>query len=221
MRTLKKGILVVDKPVGLTSHDVVDQVRRITGIKRVGHAGTLDPFATGILLIMIGQEATKQSVKLSRADKEYLATIEFGRTTDTLDPTGKFVDQPAKVQLENPKLKKVLQSFLGITLQQVPRFSAVKVKGKKLYQKARKGEKFVPPTKKVTIHELELLDLSQDPDNFPQAKIRVVCSSGTYIRALARDVGQKLGVPAYLVALRRIRQGKFTSDQAIPLKDFI
>lgn len=211
--------MVVDKPAGLTSHDVVKKVRKITGAKRVGHAGTLDPFATGVLVVMVGSEATKQSARLSQTDKEYLATIEFGRTTDTLDLTGKFIGEAAEVCLDQPKLKKTLKSFLGITLQQVPRFSAVKIKGRKLYQKARRGEKFLPPTRKITISKLELLEFSPSPQRFPQAKIRVVCSSGTYVRALARDIGQKVKVPAYLVALHRTRQGKFTLDRATTLKD--
>lgn len=203
----------------MTSHNVVDQIRKLTGVKKVGHAGTLDPFATGVLVIMIGREATKRSLELMRVDKEYQATIEFGRTTDTLDPEGKFVGQSIKTKPGRQKLNQVLRSFVGSYQQEVPLYSATKVGGEKLYQKARRGETFKPPTKTVSVHELELREFGQSKDAFPQAKIRVVCSSGTYVRALARDVGKKLGVPAYLVALCRLRQGKYSISQAVSVPD--
>jgi tRNA pseudouridine55 synthase len=212
-----QGVVVIDKPAGITSHDVVNMVRKAAGVARVGHAGTLDPFATGVLVIMIGRQATRRSAALSGSDKEYLATVEFGRTTDTLDPTGDFIGRAVKISLDAKKLKKALKSFIGSYTQAVPRFSAVKVGGRKLYEKARRGEQFQPPRRKVIIRQIELLDLFESREGFPQAKIRVVCSAGTYLRSLARDLGERLGAPAYLVALRRLRQGAFTLAQAVPL----
>lgn len=217
MKIPQVGLVVINKPAGMTSHDVVDQIRKITGVQKVGHAGTLDPFATGVLVIMIGREATKKSAKLTKSDKEYLATVEFGRTTDTLDPTGKFIGQAKLKPVSQSKLQQVLRGFVGRQLQEVPLYSAVKIQGEKLYQKARKG-KFVPlPKKEVVIYEIELKKLSKTKGKISQAQIRVVCSSGTYIRSLARDIGNRLGLPAYLVKLRRTRQGRFKLDQSISL----
>ena len=224
-------ILVVDKPKGWTSHDVVDFYRRKLGIKKIGHAGTLDPFATGVLVLLVGK-ATKRFEEFKKLDKEYEMVVEFGWATDTGDPEGKIVEKMPSVKtghassLTHEKIKSVLSEFLGEYEQTVPAFSAVKHKGKPLYKYARRGEKVDLPKRKVEIKEIELLDLDIKSRAFdrvakpgfekpyPRLKIRVVCSSGTYMRQLAIDIGKRLGVPAVAVELRRTRVGNYTLDEA-------
>lgn len=222
-------ILVINKPKGVTSHDVVDEVRKITGIKKVGHAGTLDPTATGVLVVLVGWEATKQSDKLRGQDKEYIVEMEFGRTTDTLDQEGKISHQLAVHSsqlrtLTQKDIQEVLSRFRGTYEQEVPMYSAVKVDGVKLYEIARGSKKkpdgFNVPSRKVEIKELELLDYKIPTDGtYPTAKLRAVVSSGTYTRALVRDIGDALGVPAHQTALTRIRSGQFSLDEAVTVKE--
>jgi len=223
------GVLVVNKPPGMTSHDVVDEVRKITGFKKVGHAGTLDPTATGVLVILVGRSATKQSDKLRGEDKEYVFEIEFGKATDTGDTEGRVVSElePSDdrlLRLSEDNLQKTLGQFKGEYQQQVPIYSAVKVQGTKLYEIAR-GQKQSPPnleipTRLVTIREIDLLDFKVgDGEKYPVAKIDTVVSSGTYTRSLVRDVGQALGVPVTQTSLVRTRSGKFRIEQAVLLEE--
>lgn len=223
------GILIINKPSGFTSHDVVNKVRKIFNIKRVGHAGTLDPIATGVLVVMVGKKATKLSSKLTGQDKEYIFEMEFGRKTDTGDIEGKIIEEMSyqttrlsarRVKLSRKEVKQIIPKFLGEIEQTVPLFSAVKVKGKKLYELARKQSTIdiKLPKRIIKIHELELLKFAAGTDNsYPTAKFRVVCSKGTYTRVLVEDIGKALGLPTYQKSLVRTRSGNFTLDQAISL----
>ena len=209
-------LLLIDKPAGITSHDVVDRIRRIYKTRRVGHAGTLDPFATGLLIVGINK-ATKQLTALVGLDKTYIATARLGATSTTQDPEGTITETegtsegaskepPTKEQVEE-----ALETFRGGYLQTAPIYSAKKVNGQKLYELARKGEgaDVVLPQKQVTISELTILDYA-----WPTLTLQVSCSSGTYIRALAQDIGLKLGCGAYLTALRRTRIGAYSIEDA-------
>lgn len=224
-------IWVINKPAGMTSHDVVDRVRHLTGEKVVGHAGTLDPAATGVLVILVGREATKQSDQLRAEDKEYVLEMELGQSTDTLDGEGKITRQlpltdPRLQKLDRKRIEEVLEEFRGEYRQEVPMYSAVKVRGVKLYEIAR-GQKEPPPDfkvplKKVIVKKLELLDFSPvdvGAGRYPTAKLRALVSGGTYTRALVRDIGAKLGVPAYQKSLVRTRSGRFTLDNAVTLEE--
>lgn len=225
------GILIIDKPAGITSHDVVYKVRRALKTKRVGHTGTLDPFATGVMVVLVGQ-ATRLAQFLDKDAKEYEAKIKFGFETDTGDRTGspKSVVLSPESEVQGPKsvtsehLESVLENFLGENDQIPPMYSAKKVYGKKLYELARKGETIERKAVKVRIEKLELL--SEPPaseagttNDLDTATIRVACSAGTYIRTLAEDIGRKLGTGAHLTELRRTAAGKFTIDQAITLDE--
>ncbi len=207
------GVFVVDKPKGVTSHDVVNQVRRITGERRVGHAGTLDPLATGALIILVGREFTKQQSTFLKQDKTYRCSAHLGVITDSYDADGRVLSVAPWQHISHisrEQLLKVLPLFTGNISQQVPAFSAVKVAGRKLYDKARAGEDIAQlPTREVSIHQLELLDFHSDA-SAQQASftIDVTCSSGTYIRSLVHDIGQELGVGAHVVELRRLAVGK-------------
>jgi tRNA pseudouridine55 synthase len=206
------GFILINKPTGITSHDVVDKLREITKIKRIGHAGTLDPFATGLLILGIGREFTKKLSLFQRKDKEYIATLRLGAESDTFDREGKIVERKFEKIPERKKVEEVLKSFLGEIEQIPPAFSARKVKGKKLYQLARKGMKVQPKPKKVKIYEISILEY-----RFPHLKIKVKCSSGTYIRSLANDIGKKLGCGAYLEELVRTKIGEFSIKNAVEL----
>jgi len=208
-------IIVIDKPKGLTSNAMVQLYKKRLKIKKIGHAGTLDPFATGVLILLIDQ-ATKKFSSFLKLEKEYQMTIKFGMQTDTDDPEGKTIKKLAltdqRLKITKAKLSKVLASFTGEYLQQVPKYSAVKFKGKPLYQYARQGIKVKLPVKKVKIKEIKLLSfkpLNQDKKNYPQVKIKVICSSGTYMRSLAKDLGKKLNLPGMATALRRTRIGNY------------
>ncbi len=210
--------LLIDKPRGVTSHDVVTQIRRITGEKKIGHGGTLDPNATGLLIIGIGRESTKKLSEFSdNSDKKYKANIILGEERDTDDAEGTKITKP-KPQTSNntkitiSKIKNVLASFLGEQEQVPPIYSAIKVKGKKAYELARKGEKFELKPRKVNIYDIRLIRYE-----YPYLEIFVRVSSGTYIRALARDIGRKLKVGAYLFSLRRIGISNFSVDMAVDL----
>lgn len=221
--SLKAGIVLIDKPQGWTSHDVVAKVRRLTGVKRVGHAGTLDPLATGLLIVLVGREFTQRQAEFMKQEKEYLVTGQLGLTTDSYDSEGLVVQQETwqKVsQIERQQVVDALDQFRGEIAQQVPAFSAVKVKGKKLYEAARRGKTVQAelPVRRVTIKEVELVDFAMD-ETTQQAtfSLRVVCSSGTYIRSLIHDLGQVLGVGATVTALRRTRIGDLHIKDATPL----
>ncbi len=220
------GTLIVDKPAGLTSHDVVARVRRIIGERRVGHTGTLDPFATGVLVILVGK-ATRLLQFLSGAEKEYEAVIRFGYATDTGDATGRRVDVHARSQspqsLRKEDIEPAMASLRGELNQVPPMYSAKKIKGQKLYELARRGEQIERPPVKVTISEFEAFEvdgqlLSMRDDGTIDLHVRVVCSAGTYVRTLAEDLGKQLGWAAHLSALRRTRAGRFKIDSAITLE---
>lgn len=208
-------ILLVDKPAGITSHDVVDRVRRIFKTRRVGHAGTLDPFATGLLIIGVGK-ATKELNNYVGLDKTYIATARLGATSDTYDLEGIIVARPMSNIPCHDEVLAVLGSFRGGYDQIAPAYSAKKVNGKKLYELARKGEdvEHLRPTKKINISEIELISYK-----WPDLKFLVSCSSGTYIRSLAHDIGEKLGCGAYLTELRRTRIGEYKIEDAKTLED--
>jgi tRNA pseudouridine55 synthase len=223
------GALIIDKPVGITSHDVVARVRKIVGERRVGHTGTLDPFATGILVLLIGR-ATRLAQFLSGAEKEYEALIRLGYSTDTGDVTGKPVETEAhpKAQraqrLRKENIEISMASLRGEIHQVPPMYSAKKVGGRKLYDYARRGEQLKRQPICVTIHEFELVTrdgacLQTNEDGSIDVRARVVCSAGTYIRTLAEDLGKTLGLGAHLVELRRLRAGLFSVEEAITLEE--
>lgn len=205
------GVLVVDKPVGLTSHEVVQIIRRGTNIRRAGHTGTLDPRASGVLVVLIGP-AVRLSEYVSASDKRYQAVIQLGTATDTYDADGQILSTNL-VNISEDEFEEALQSFVGEIEQVPPPYSAVKVKGRKAYDMARKGEEVDLAPRKITVYSLELLEWAP-----PEVVIDVYCSSGTYIRSLANDLGKMLGCGAHLVGLRRTKSGRFTLRDAAPLR---
>lgn len=217
------GILIVDKPAGITSHDVVAKVRRIFKTKRVGHTGTLDPFATGVMVILVGQ-ATRLAQFLDKDVKEYVATVRFGFETDTGDRTGERRGDGEKGragELSKEEIVAVLPQFRGEIEQTPPMYSAKKIDGKKLYELARQGETVERKSVHVKIFELELLDEVTTENNGSwtlDVGLKVSCSAGTYIRTLAEDIGREVGVGAHLAELRRTAAGKFSIDQAQTLE---
>lgn len=208
------GVVVVDKPAGMTSHDVVNRLRRIYNTRRVGHTGTLDPLATGVLVVCIGQ-ATRIAQYLSQAHKEYTAEIVFGVTTDTEDASGTILTETDAGDLTEETVRAALPSFCGTIEQTPPMISAVHHKGKRLYELARKGIAVERQPRAVEIYRLELISFT--PGKHAQAELCIECSSGTYIRTLAADLGAKLGVGGMMKTLRRIRVGPFTLAEAYPL----
>lgn len=212
-RTLpqRSGVLNIDKPPGWTSHDVVARVRRIVGERQVGHAGTLDPAASGVLPVAVGH-ATKILPYIEDATKAYVATVRFGVTTDSGDRDGRLLSALGPGSLSARAIEDVLGQFRGDIAQVPPMHSAIKVGGQKLYDLARKGIEVDVPTRTVTIHAIELVDWIP-----PDATIRVECSSGTYIRSLARDLGEALGTGAMLAHLVRVRAGRFHLATSIPI----
>jgi tRNA pseudouridine55 synthase len=220
------GVLLIDKPAGMTSHDVVARVRRIIGERRVGHAGTLDPFATGLLVILIGG-ATRLAQFLSGADKEYEAVIRLGYATDTGDLTGRRIDQDAQpnpLELTADEIEAAMASLRGDIEQVPPMYSAKKIAGRKLYEHARRGEEVERQPVRAKIHELKIVRrngglLAASENGCADLRVRVVCSAGTYVRTLAEDLGKKLGLGAHLTELRRTRSGKFAIETAISLSE--
>ncbi|MGD2067205.1 MAG: tRNA pseudouridine(55) synthase TruB [Gemmatimonadota bacterium] len=205
------GVLPVDKPEGPTSHDIVGWARKALDTRRIGHTGTLDPFASGLLLLCVGP-ATRLAEYLTGLDKEYVATARLGVRTDTHDREGRTVRvRDGWSSLEADRVAEALADLTGPLEQVPPAFSAKKVGGESAHRLARRGEAPELPPVRVTVHELELLGL--DP---PELRFRVLCSSGTYVRALARDLGEALGVGAHLTALRRTRVGPFSVESAVP-----
>jgi tRNA pseudouridine55 synthase len=211
IRNAISGVLVVDKPVGLTSHDVVQIIRKGTNIRRAGHTGTLDPRASGVLVILIGP-AVRLSEYVSASDKRYQAIIRLGTTTDTYDADG-HITSSAPVNITEAQFENTLKQFIGEIEQIPPPYSAVKVKGRKAYEMAREGEEVDLQPRKIQVYNLELLEWAP-----PEAVIDVYCSSGTYVRSLAHDLGKSLGCGAYLVGLRRTKSGRFTLRDAVPLR---
>jgi tRNA pseudouridine55 synthase len=211
-KNVVSGVLVVDKPVGLTSHDVVQVIRRGTGIRRAGHTGTLDPRASGVLVVLIGP-AVRLSEYVSASDKRYQATIHLGSSTDTYDADGRVTSMTSDVEVSEERFNEVLQTFVGEMEQVPPPYSAVKVKGRKAYEMAREGEEVDLAPRIVNVYSLEVLEWEP-----PEAVIDVYCSSGTYVRSLAHDLGNTLGTGAHLVGLRRTKSGRFTLRDAVPLR---
>ena len=223
------GILIIDKPEGITSHDVVARCRRILKTKRIGHTGTLDPFATGVMVILVGQ-ATRLAQFLDKDTKEYEALVRFGFETETGDSTGQLrITNYELRDFSVEELENVLAQFRGEIEQTPPMYSAKKVEGRKLYELARKGIEIERKPVKVRIYELEILT----PENTEKLKpkqngfglwtfdfrLRVSCSAGTYIRVLAEDIGRRLGVGAHLAELRRTRAGKFDISKSVTLEE--
>ncbi len=217
------GFLLIDKPDGMTSHDVVARVRRLTGEKRVGHAGTLDPFATGLLVVGVGRVATREFPRLVGLGKEYEAEFLLGATSDTDDRTGTVLVCRESFVVSGEKIAEAMKEFTGPISQIPPNYSAIKIGGKKMYEAAREGKPMVAKPRDVTVYKFDLIDDSQTTPN-PSLqkdvglKVRIACSTGTYIRSLARDLGAKLGVGGYVQELRRTSVGPFRIDEAIPLK---
>lgn len=207
------GILVIDKPSGMTSHDIVDFVRRRFGIRRVGHCGTLDPLATGVLVILL-EKMTKLSSKFSSDDKEYIATMKLGIATDTQDAEGKIIKTASPDGITPEEIKEVILSFKGKQEQLPPMVSAKRHCGRRLYQLARRGITIKREPQRIDIEDIEILKISK-----PEVDFRIVSSKGTYIRTLCHDIGQRLGCGAHLTALRRIRSGRFHIKDAISLEE--
>ncbi len=213
MNELKSGFLNINKPIGPTSFDIIAKLRKITGIKKIGHAGTLDPLASGVLLVAVGRDATRRIDEFIKMDKEYIATLYLGATTETFDGESEAV----KINCTAPsleKVKKILISFIGEQKQVPPMFSAKKIKGKKLYELARQGVEVEREAVDINICDIELLNYQ-----WPILKIKTKVSSGVYIRSLASDIGKALGCGAYLSDLERTSVGGFKIEDSVRLKD--
>lgn len=211
MEDKKSGFLLINKPSGPTSHDIIDQLRRVTGIKKIGHAGTLDPFASGLLIVAVGREATREIGKFVKLDKEYIAMLYLGATTDTYDRTGKQLEvRSKKLEVKINRVEEVLEKFIGKQEQVPPMFSAKKVGGKKLYKLARQGIEVERKPAPIEIYDIKILKYK-----WPLLKMKVLCSSGTYIRSLAHDIGKELDCGAYAQELERIAISGLRIDKAI------
>jgi len=204
------GIIVIHKEAGFTSHDVVAKMRGICGQKKIGHTGTLDPAATGVLPVCLGN-ATKLCDMLTDKDKEYVTELLLGVETDTQDTTGEILSK-REVNVSEEQVQLAAESFIGAYNQVPPMYSALKVNGKKLYELAREGKEIERAARPVEIHELEILEM-----NLPVVKMRVACSKGTYIRTLCADIGEKLGCGGTMQSLQRTRVGSFSLEKALTL----
>ncbi len=211
---MNDGLLLVDKPGGVTSHDVVGFFRRHLGRRDIGHAGTLDPMATGLLVLLLGK-ATKLSDFILNGEKSYQTTVLLGTVTDTDDITGQILGDSKEVSFEKRDLQSALNDLTGELQLPVPIYSAVKVKGQKLYEKARKGEDFTPPMKSMTFENLELLEVSQK-----RIEVAFRCSKGSYVRAWGKALGEKLGCGGTLEKLRRTHSEPYSVESALALVDF-
>ena len=211
------GLVVVDKPAGMTSHDVVARTRRLAGTRKVGHAGTLDPMATGVLVLGVGR-ATRLLGHLMLTEKAYDATIRLGATTTTDDAEGEPLTSTPTGAVDEPDVRSALATFVGEIEQRPSAVSAIKVDGRRAYQRVRDGESVELPARPVTIHEITVGDLRRDGDAL-DVDVSVRCSSGTYVRALARDLGERLGVGGHLTALRRTAVGGFDLAVARTLEE--
>ena len=210
-----EGILLIDKPAGMTSHDVVDSIRRKAGIKRVGHGGTLDPAATGLLIVMLGR-ATKLSNSIMTHDKTYEGTMLLGSSTDSQDATGTVTNEAPWEDITQEQIEQAIKKFKGDIFQTPPMVSAVKVDGVPLYKHARKGKTVERKARLIHIYKFKVLDF-----NPPEVKFVVRCTKGTYIRTLCHDIGEDLKCHAHLKSLRRSASGKITIEQATPLNELL
>lgn len=208
---MKNGILIINKPQGLTSHDVVARVRRLLGIRRVGHAGTLDPLATGVLVVFIGK-ATKLFNKFLEFNKEYIATLTLGKITDSGDSLGKVLQEMPVPDLKEESVRLIFKEFVGEIQQVPPMVSALRFKGKRLYQFARLGVEVPRQPRRVVIEELRLLKF-----DCPDIRFYVRCSKGTYIRQLAHDIALRLGCGGYISQIERLSVGPFHISEAITI----
>ena len=206
------GVLLIDKPLGITSHDVVNRVRRALGTRRVGHAGTLDPLATGVLVVAVGP-ATRFLQYLPLEPKEYVAEVAFGRSTTTFDAEGEAVSEAEVPDDLDARIAGALPTFLGLIKQVPPMYSAVKVGGQPLYKAARRGEEVERTSRQVHIGTFETVVSQGD-----ERTMRIVCSGGTYVRTLAHDLGAAIGVPCHLAGLRRVAVGRFQEADCVPLE---
>ena len=208
------GIVIVDKPQGWTSQDVTARLRRVFNTRRIGHGGTLDPMATGVLPVFVGR-ATRGVEFFEHAEKTYETVLQLGLTTDTEDTSGTVLSQQ-EVNISEEDFHRILPKFRGEIQQIPPMYSALKVNGQKLYDLARKGQTVERQPRPITIHELELLEFSGH-----QARLRVRCSKGTYIRTLCKDIGEALGCGGCMAQLRRITAGEYTIEEAVPLQQLL
>lgn len=206
------GIILINKPAGMTSHDVVNKIRKILHTKKVGHCGTLDPDATGVLVVCINK-ATKVLQFLTSESKEYIATLSLGTSTDSYDASGNVLETKEYQKIDDEKIIACLKSFVGRQEQKPPLYSAIKVNGKKLYEYARRGETVEVPTRDVTIDYLDVLEIKEN-----LIKFKVGCSKGTYIRSLCFDMAAKLGYPGHMRDLIRTKSGKFVLDDCFTLE---
>lgn len=209
------GFLLIDKPAGWTSHDVVAKIRRLYGVKKVGHAGTLDPMATGLVVVGMGR-ATRLLRFVQAAPKEYLAKAIMGVATDSLDADGAILER-AEMNVTRAEVAAVMERFVGTISQVPPMVSARKVGGRRLYELARKGIEVEREAREVDVYQLELIDFAPSP--YPEVTFRTVCSTGTYVRTLADDIAVALGGRAHLSALRRVRNGSLHVNAAIRIDD--
>lgn len=212
---MDKGIFAVYKPKGITSHDVVDIVRKKTGVKRVGHGGTLDPLAEGVLVVAVGRENTKKLEKFVKGGKEYLAEIKLGENSATDDEEGEKTVINQEIKPNRTEIQTVLEQFIGKISQTPPLYSALKLQGQPAFRRVRKGQKIELKAREVEIKEIKLISYK-----YPVVKLKVICGPGVYIRSLARDLGEKLKTGGYLKSLIRTRVGEFTVQNAIKLEDF-
>jgi len=209
------GFIVIDKPSGVASSAMVSLVRRLTGVRRVGHVGTLDPLATGVLPVAVGH-ATRLVEYLDDTHKAYVARVRFGESTTTGDAEGDVTARGDASALTADAVRAALPAFIGEIEQRPPLFSAIKLAGKPLYRYARAGEDVAPEPRRVRVHALDLRSFEPGDGAAPEAEVDVRCGRGTYVRSLARDLGEALGVGAHLVALRRTASAGFTADEAHP-----
>jgi len=210
---MKEGFILINKPKGMTSFDVVSYLRKITGVKKIGHCGTLDPLASGLLICAIGRGATKRIVLFLKQDKTYLAEIELGKESDTYDMEGKIKEMEVKRKPTKKEIEKILKVFIGEIDQLPPIYSAKKVNGKRAYELARKGLDVKLKKSKVKVYKIKIVSY-----RFPILKIRIECGSGTYIRSLADDIGKKLKTGAVLTGLIRESVGKYSLKKSLEIE---
>lgn len=208
-------IFAVNKPSGMTSHDVVAIVRKKTGVKRVGHGGTLDPMATGVLVIAVGRENTKLLNQYVKGEKEYIAEVFLGAKSDTYDAEGKIENVNAKIKPDIDEINKLIKLFVGKISQIPPVFSSVKIKGIPAHRRVRKGEKIELKAREVIVKSIEILGYS-----YPTLRLKISTGPGVYIRSIANDLGEKLGTGGYLKSLIRTRVGKFNLKDAKSMREF-